>query len=144
METPAFMGFMAQLTRSVMVAGAGVSSRERTGCSLWRQGRFPGGSDPKQRPRIRAAQGMGSWGERWRERGTEEEREQRVRTRGLHRGINTDAWRRQNGEQTGGCSPAGPGLPQSRHSALVLRGSTEGAQAGTWAGERPGAGAAGT
>lgn len=113
-----------------MVAGAGVSSRERTGCSLWRPGRFPGGSDPKQRPRIRAAQRMGSWGERWRERGTEEEREQRVRTRGLDRGINTDAWRTQNGEHWGLLSlprtPAWPGsFPAlSAGSPRVHRGST--------------------
>lgn len=54
-----------------------------------------------QRLRIRAAQCMGSWGERWRERGTEKEREKRVRTRGLGRGINTDPWKHRT-ENSGG------------------------------------------
>lgn len=66
------------------------------------------------------------------------------RDRGGERAEGKNTWSRQrdqhrcleNIEQRTdrGLLSAGPGLPQSRHSALVFRGSSEGAQAGTWAG----------
>lgn len=117
-----------------------MSSQERTRCSLWRQGRFPGGSDPKQRLRIRAAQCMGRWGERWRERGT-----------GAKRAEGKNTWSRQrdqhrcleNIDRTENRPGAAPPWPWPASVAALSAGSLRvhrGSTSRDLGRERPGAG----